>query len=203
MKTVAIEGLCFAGKSALAQRLLGYLGRHRCTVLDDYSDLVKIGDRPPIPAASDEEELNAFHYYMKVDLARWAPVVSSSAKPDIVIQDRSFHTLLAHVHAIAKDSECSVLRQAGEFIANAADIVCPNAVIYLEVSSDVLEARYRNISHALPQVFTSRIYMQRFKEYFARHFLGSPGSLFFIDANGGIDEIEHEAIRVLKRCHIC
>lgn len=203
MKTIAIEGLCFAGKSTLARGLLNHFGTSQCVILLDYSDLAKPADRPEVPAKTLAEEINALRYYIEIDKRRWAPILASNFRHPIVIQDRCFHTLLAHAYSNGKTSLFDPLPEAKIFLLSQTDIIRPDVVFYLDAREDVLLDRYKTIPNAIDDLFKSRDYMMNFREYFTEFFAGETEEIFFIDANKPIVQVQHMAISILQTLDVC
>lgn len=199
MNVVAIEGLCFAGKSTLAGELSYRLTTGSRVVLPDYSDFIRPTERPRVPASSAEAELAAFEYYLSVEDRRWRGVRASTP---LVIEDRSVHTLLAHVYANQVEVGPAVFSFAVERVMSIPVRQRPDLVVYLDVNEAVLLRRYRLIPNKISRVFKSRRYMQGFRAYFAQS-VTSFSKIVFVDANRMPSEIADDVMHLLEVESFC
>jgi thymidylate kinase len=198
MKIVAIEGLCFAGKTTLAVNLsAAFLG---AIVLPDYADVSSPERHPEVPALSPLAELRAFEYYLSLDALRWSGV--SEGSQSLVLLDRSVHTLLAHIYSNDKRTRFDVFPPASALTSVIAESRRANVVLYLDVAEETLSSRYYTIPNKLPALFKTVPYMRGFREYFMNSGSLAPPPVI-INANQTPRAVADEAVRVLSGMGIC
>lgn len=140
--TIAIEGPCCAGKTTLAQGLVEEPLALSITCVRDYSDHVGGGKflPPPVPMSLAEEELILYRFLaIEADRATYARQTAPEA--DLIIIDRSVHTLLAHCFALCQLLDDDYFGLAQRVIGESDLPVWPDRVLYLDVPQCVIEAR--------------------------------------------------------------
>jgi thymidylate kinase len=176
MLIVAIEGPCGSGKSTLANGLKSRLG-NTCVMLGDYASYVIKEKRPRLPAGSVAEELAALEFYLGVDKNRFRVAQHATT----VILDRSFHTLLAHVHANDQISHLDSFAAAEAAWRRRQSVPQPDLVIYLELSVATLRRRHREAAHELAPFLTTDAYLTWFRDYFRHRYVSDRTKLIFQD----------------------
>jgi thymidylate kinase len=133
---IAIEGLCFAGKTTLAHAL-GVAAD--TVVIGEYADLAPL---PPFPPRHLSDVAAALDHFLCVEHQR--ALAARAAEAPVVLLDRSPLTLIAHEHGMsALGLPCDPVR-AAEIYSSAAEtglILTPDAYLYLAVPDDVTAAR--------------------------------------------------------------
>jgi thymidylate kinase len=135
---VAIEGLCFAGKTTLAVALAADPG---VVALAEYAEL---GPLPAFPPADRAAVAAALEHFLRLDHYRAAVAGASHAR--VVLCDRSPLTLIAYEHAM---SVLGVPRDpdlAARLFTTAAergDILAPDGYIHLRISHRLVLSRQR------------------------------------------------------------
>lgn len=140
MSILALEGPSFAGKTTAIRELRAERSSIQAGLcLECYvQGIPKTRDIPPPLTRSTEEQLQAFHAFMKIERER---VSLASRRPaTLVVLDRSVDTLAAHAYALdhlfgfaAHAEICEQLR--------ALPHLRPDHTVYLDVPSDVLRSR--------------------------------------------------------------
>jgi len=113
------RGIMLCGKVQPRKGLASAFGSFLLYDSSRLSDLSDPERRPPFPAKSGVEEMLAVQYYMQIDARRWDAVFATQLRPQLVIQDRGFHTLLAHAHSNGKLCDFDALSEAEQYLASA------------------------------------------------------------------------------------
>lgn len=140
---VVVEGLCFAGKTTLANTVAADAG---VATVSEYADLA---DLPPFPPANAEAVAAALHHFLAVERDRAALAAASGAA--VVLCDRSPLSLIAYEHGmrtlgIPRDPILAI-----DVFAAASDrgeILTPHAYIHLHI--DPGAAHHRQAAQRAP-----------------------------------------------------
>jgi thymidylate kinase len=148
-QVIAVEGLCFAGKTtlarALARRLRAWLGA-------EYADLITLPAFPPPTRAAARARISAL-LAADADRARRA----QAAGTRLVIFDRSPLSVVGHEHAMRARGIPADPQAAATWFARAAAagaILLPDAYLYLTVPDEVFRQRQQNRGQ-LPEHLTA------------------------------------------------
>lgn len=142
---LAVEGLCFAGKTTLARALGRRLG---VPVAAEYADLTSLPPFPPPDRAAARAALSAL---LAAEAHRTRQARASGSH--LVIYDRSPLTVIGHEHAMrARGIPADPETAAAWFTAAACTgaILTPTAYIYLTVPDDTCRQRQEARGH-LPE----------------------------------------------------
>ncbi len=140
--TIALEGPCCAGKTTLAHGLVKEPFSLSIAYIQDYSDHVGGGKilPPPVPTSPAEEEL-ILNQFLAIEADRTTSARTAAPTPDLIIIDRSVHTLLAHCFALHRLLDDDYFSLAQRVIGESHVPLWPDHVIYLDVPQRVIEAR--------------------------------------------------------------
>lgn len=151
---VAVEGLCFAGKTTLITALASTArdADDACVVaMPEYSDLAEL---PPFPPADIDAVSAALHHFLVVERNRAA--LATASRATVALCDRSPLSLIAYEHGVRTLRIPRDPSQAIELFAAASDcgeILTPHAYIHLRtdpVTTALRQARRAPIrSHLL------------------------------------------------------
>lgn len=139
---VALEGLCYSGKSTLIRHLAARLD---AIVAPEYTDLAPL---PPWPPADHTQVDSALRQLLDLEQLRTRQVhrriATRTHPPHVVLLDRSPLTLIAHEFGmqalgIPADPDSAATLFAGA--ASAGQILTPTAYLYLAVPELVTAAR--------------------------------------------------------------
>lgn len=133
---IAVEGLCYSGKTTLIQHLAPLVS---AAAVADYSRLVAL---PPWPPTDQAAVTAALAHFLTVERHR-AQLARAAAAP-VVLLDRSPLTLIAHEYGMTALGVPADPAGAIELYATAADagsILTPHAYVYLTVPDAVTAAR--------------------------------------------------------------
>lgn len=141
-RTIALEGPCCAGKTTLGRQLLGALTEATVGYVPDYSDHVGGGRYlPPAMPDSLQAEAQALDELLCIEADRSAGIVATD--PDLLIIDRSVHTLAAHCHALQAMTGIAYGELAHRVLAASRIPIWPELVIYLDIPAQTIDQRNR------------------------------------------------------------
>jgi thymidylate kinase len=133
---IAIEGLCYAGKTTLAHALAPLAG---AVVIGEYTSLA---DLPPFPPRTLHDVAQALQQFLDVEQHR--AHTARTAGTAVVLLDRSPLTLIAHEYGMAAlGVPCDPAGAAALYsmAAEAGDILTPDGYLYLTVPEHVTAER--------------------------------------------------------------
>jgi thymidylate kinase len=133
---IALEGLCYAGKTTLAHALAPLVG---AVVIGEYTSMASL---PPFPPRTLHDLAAALQRFLDVEQHR--AHTARTAGTATVLLDRSPLTLIAHEYGMAAlGVPCDAVGAAAIYsnAAEAGDILTPDGYLYLTVSDDVTAAR--------------------------------------------------------------
>ena len=200
MRVVALEGPCLSGKSTLADACEHHLRELvvHLAVSQDYVDAAGPDFVvPPTPGANAEAEIAGMRAFLSVDATRWRLALSRTPRPELVLLDRSIHTLLAHRYAV----ERLVGVRCFEDACALADQYCeplPDAIFYLDSPHELLDSRSRG-SRPRPAFLRNPEYNECFRQYFFPVLRWSSARvvLLLYNADSVVDADGLEALRAM------
>ncbi len=141
---VAVEGPCCAGKTTLVSALSRELSGLRVCRVPCYADYLGGGRFLPreIPQSAAEDAA-AFTQLLTIDHDRIEATLTRTSDAELVLLDRSVHTLLAHRYAIEQVTGLPCYQQAVDAAHRDATIIWPSVVVYLDVAEAVVAQRNR------------------------------------------------------------
>jgi thymidylate kinase len=139
---VAVEGPCCAGKTTLSRTLLDQMTNIVICHVRCYADHVGGGRFLPLPVPQSlPEDRDAVDILLVVEADRVAH--ARAAACDLVLMDRSVHTLLAHRYALQRVTSLQLLAPAECIIAQSEAPAWPDLVLYLDVPQQTILDRNR------------------------------------------------------------
>lgn len=137
---VAVEGPCCAGKTTLGRWLARRLGEHRVIYVECFADHVGGGRLLPReqPESLDEDQ-KALRRLLDIESSRTAQARSRSGQ--VVMLDRSVHTLLAHRFALQHVTLLNCFAPARRILAESKAPCWPDLVLYLDVPQQTIHDR--------------------------------------------------------------
>jgi len=133
---LAIEGLCFAGKTTLAHALATQRG---AVAIPEYAQLAAL---PPWPPRHREDVLVALRHFLHLERQRAA--LARRGPGTLVVLDRSPLSLIAHEFGMDRLGVPAAPEFAAHLFTEAAQrglILTPDAYAYLRVPASVSAAR--------------------------------------------------------------
>lgn len=135
----AFEGPCCAGKTTLAHRLLTSLQGLKVAFVPCYADHVGGGRYLPRQEAKTVQERNeALQELLAVEAGRLAAAASGV---DVILADRSVHTLLAHSYALEIMTGIGFLAPSVRLLSRSPIPAWPELVFYLDLPQEAVCAR--------------------------------------------------------------
>ena len=133
---IAIEGLCFAGKTTLAYALAPLVG---AVVIGEYADIALL---PPFPPRHLDDVTAALGHFLQLEHQR--ALAARAAGAPVVLLDRSPLTLIAHecgMTALGLPCDPAGAAEIYSSAAEAGQILTPDAYLYLAIPDDVTAVR--------------------------------------------------------------
>ena len=138
-RVVAFEGPCCAGKTTLASALLQNLPGVTVAFAKCYADHVGGGRYlPRQEARSIEERERALHRLLAVEADRLAQLPSGV---DLILADRSVHTMLAHSYALERMTGIGLLAPSQRLLRGSPIPAWPDLVVYLDLPQGAVYER--------------------------------------------------------------
>jgi thymidylate kinase len=128
---VALEGPCCAGKTTLGRVLARDMRDLVVAFVPCYADYVGGGRYlPRQEAESASERDRALRQLLEVEERRLARVPT---RCDVVLEDRSVHTLLAHSYALECRTGIAFLNPSLQLLRSSSSPAWPDLVLYLDL----------------------------------------------------------------------
>lgn len=138
---VALEGPCCAGKTTLGRLLVQDLRELAVAFVPCYADHVGGGRfLPRQEADSVAERKRALRQLLVVEAERLARVPE---RCDVILEDRSVHTLLAHSYALQRMTGTRFLAPSVRLLHGSPVPAWPDLVIYLDLPRNGVHSRNR------------------------------------------------------------
>lgn len=133
---LAVEGLCFAGKTTLVIALATRTG---VVAVPEYADLAAL---PPWPPRSRDDVVASLRHFLRLEQQR--AILARRIPGWLVVLDRSPLTLIAHEFGMDRLGVPAAPDLAADMFAEAAErglILTPDAYVYLRVAAPIRAAR--------------------------------------------------------------
>lgn len=136
---VALEGPCCAGKTTLGRLLVADLNGMTATLVPCYADHAGGGRfLPRQEAATVAEREQALRQLLAIEAGRIARVPGGC---DVVLEDRSVHTLLAHSYALQRMTGIGFLAPSARLLRSSTIPAWPALVLYLDLPQTAVPGR--------------------------------------------------------------
>lgn len=194
--TIAIEGPCCAGKTTLASGLVEE-SSFSIAYVRDYSDHVGGGTflPPPVPTSLAEEEL-ILNQFLTIEADRTTCARKTACGSDLIIIDRSVHTLLAHCFALRRLLNDDYFSLAQRVIGESDVFLWPDQILYLDAPQCTIEAR-NDGKFAQNSIFINARFNAGVRSYF-QQVAGIPGPrVVWLDAT-----LDATMVRVLAAAQL-
>lgn len=162
---VALEGPCCAGKTTLGRLLVQELCELAVTFVPCYADHAGGGrNLPRQEAGTVAEREQALRQLLLVEAGRLSQVPQGC---DVILEDRSVHTLLAHSYALARKTGTDFLSPSERLLLSSPVPAWPGLVLYLDLPQDAVPER--NLGKFPPgSIYTNRDFNVAVRSYFRR-----------------------------------
>jgi thymidylate kinase len=147
-----------------------------------YADLPGANALPPPQAEEIDAQLRYLDFYLDLDRERRESASEASADA-VVIADRSWLSLLAHVYAVEQEGGPAAYTAARRRVAQRAEeLLQPDLVLFLALRSERRRRRIDPLEEG--QWFTSETLNEHINAFFAREAqVLVPGVIHTLDAN--------------------
>ena len=136
---VALEGPCCAGKTTLGRLLVPELCELAVTFVPCYADHAGGGRFLPRQQADTvAEREQALRQLLLIEAGRLAQVPQAC---DVILEDRSVHTLLAHSYALQRMTGIDFLTPSTRLLRSSLVPAWPGLVLYLDLPQDAVPER--------------------------------------------------------------
>jgi thymidylate kinase len=136
---VALEGPCCAGKTTLGRLLIQELCELAITFVPCYADHAGGGRFLPRQQADTiAEREQALRQLLLIEAGRLAQVPQAC---DVILEDRSVHTLLAHSYALQCRTGTGFLAPSARLLRSSPVPAWPDLVLYLDLPQDAVPER--------------------------------------------------------------
>ena len=161
----ALEGPCCAGKTTLGHLLLRDLHGLTIAFAPCYADHAGGGRfLPRQEAHSVSEREQALRELLRLEAGRLALLPSGS---DLILADRSVHTLLAHSYALEQLTGIGVFEPSVRLLRASPLAAWPELVMYLDLPQQAVEGR-NNGKFPPRSIYTDPGFNAAIRSYFLR-----------------------------------
>lgn len=190
---VAVEGPSDSGKSTLAQALAAGHGGS-IVILPCYVEVADERDLPPDWATTIEDQVDAVGVFLDLDRERAGSLLAVAG---LVIADRCWLSLLAHVWAVEREGGPAAYRAACALVTAAPDIVRPDLILYLDVREENRRQRLDLADEG--KWFTRPAFNRQLDAFFAREAPVLAPNVVRVDANGDGEAVLDRASTALRQ----
>jgi thymidylate kinase len=190
---LAVEGLCFAGKTTLTRALARHLG---VPAAAEYADLTEL---PPFPPSDQSAARTAISALLAAEARRSRQ--ARACRSELVIYDRSPLTVIGHEHAMrARGVPADPETAAAWFTAASTTgaILTPAAYIYLTVPDDAARQRQQARGH-LPEHLVAPDVRDTLTRFYDACFAADPGSVLRADGTTPLTVLTRQAAAFAAR----
>jgi thymidylate kinase len=162
---VALEGPCCAGKTTLGRLLIRELCELAVAFVPCYADHAGGGRFLPRQEADTvAEREQALRQLLTVEAGRLAQVPQAC---DVILEDRSVHTLLAHSYALERKTGTGFLAPSARLLHSSSVPAWPDLVLFLDLPQDAVRERNPGKFPA-GSIYTDPDFNAAVRAYFAR-----------------------------------
>jgi thymidylate kinase len=192
---VALEGPCCAGKTTLGRLLARELHGLSVALVPCYADHAGGGRfLPRQEAASVAEREQALHQLLVVEAGRLARVPQGC---DVIVEDRSVHTLLAHSYTFQLRTGTDFLGPSQRLLRASPAPAWPDLVLYLDLPQDAVQ--HRNPGKFPPgSIYTDPGFNAAVRAYFRRLAGGKAPRVAWLDATLDLPELTRLAVARIR-----
>lgn len=187
---VALEGPCCAGKTTLGRMLRRDLNDLAVAFVPCYADYAGGGRfLPRQEARSIAEREEALRQLLEVEAARLALIPDPC---DLVLEDRSVHTLLANSYALQRMTGTKFLAPSTRLLRGSPVPAWPDLVLYLDVPQHVVHSRNRG-KFPPESLYIDPEFNAAIREYFRRLADRKTPHLDWLDATLDLRQLVRQA----------
>jgi thymidylate kinase len=193
---VALEGPCCAGKTTLGRLLVGALSDLRVGFVPCYADHAGGGRfLPRQEAASIPEREQALHQLLAIEAQRMAGLPTGC---DLILADRSAHTLLANSYALQCMTGTGFLDPSVRLLCSSPIPAWPDLVLYLDVTQETIHRRNQG-KFPPGSIYTDPVFNAAVRRYFRRLAGRKPTRVAWLDATLDLPELTQFAAADIRQ----
>lgn len=206
--TVAFEGPSHTGKSTLIQNLTRRLKANTFIVLPEYAHYLEhFEELPKTPGSSVKEELEGLNFMLSLDQRRWSHVLKVGAHEQLILMNRSVHTILAHRLVLNRITGMPLFEKSCEIASYSPNVLWPALVVFIDTPKEVLSSRYgghqpklstRASAQPPNPLFNTDTYNRIFRSYFVPELMCSNNPVIHLDGTTTIDYLVNQALEIIK-----
>jgi thymidylate kinase len=187
-QVIAVEGLCFAGKTTLARSLARLLG---AWVGGEYADLTPLPPCPPATVTAARARLSSL---LAAEATRASRARASCRR--LAVFDRSPLSIVGHEYAMQARHVPAAPQTAAAWFARAARtgaILSPDAYLYLAVPDEVFRRRHADRGQ-LPEHLIAPDVRSALGDFYASCFQAAgPGRVLRLDGTDSVASLTRQA----------
>lgn len=193
---VALEGPCCAGKTTLARLLRPELHDLTVAFVPCYADHAGGGRfLPRQEAATVAEREQALRQLLIIEAGRLAQVTEDC---DIILEDRSVHTLLAHSYALQHMTGTGFLTPSERLLRSSPIPAWPDLVLYLDLPQQAVHDRNQG-KFPPGSIYTDQTFNAAIRAYFRRLAGRKSPRMAWLDATLELPELARLAAAHIRR----
>jgi thymidylate kinase len=183
---VALEGPCCAGKTTLGRLLMADLNGLTAAFLPCYADHVGGGRfLPRQEAATVGEREQALRQLLAIEADRFARVPGGC---EVVLEDRSVYTLLAHSYALQRITGTGFLTPSARLLRSSPTPPWPALVLYLDLPQTAVPGRNQG-KFPPGSIYTDPEFNAAIRAYFRRLAGRKTPQMAWLDATLDLPEL--------------
>ena len=183
---VALEGPCCAGKTTLGRLLVRELRDLAVAFVSCYADHAGGGRfLPRLEADTVAEREQALRQLLLIEAGRLACVPQGC---DVVLEDRSVHTLLANSYVLQRKTGTRFLAPSQRLLSSSPVPAWPDLILYLDLPQDAVPARNRG-KFPPGSIYTDPAFNAAVRAYFRRLAGKKTPHVAWLDATLGLPEL--------------
>jgi thymidylate kinase len=193
---VALEGPCCAGKTTLGRLLIQELRELAVTFVPCYADHAGGGRYLPRQEADTvTEREQALRQLLPIEAGRIAQVPQQC---DVLLEDRSVHTLLAHSYALQRKTGTDFLAPSERLLHSSPVPAWPGLVLYLDLPQGAVQQR--NPGKFPPgSIYTDPDFNAAVRAYFRRLAVRKTPQVAWLDATLELPALARLAAARIRR----
>lgn len=193
---VALEGPCCAGKTTLGRMLVRELRDLTVAFVPCYADHAGGGRFLPRQEADTvAEREQALRQLLLIEAGRVAHVPQGC---NVILEDRSVHTLLANSYALQRKTGIPFLAPSQRLLSSSPVPAWPDLILYLDLPQDAVPER--NPAKFLPgSIYTDPEFNAGVRAYFRRLAGQKSPHVAWLDATLGLPELARLAAARVRR----
>ena len=127
------------------------------------------------------EAEHALKWLLGIERRRTAQARAAGNQLDVIILDRSVHSLLAHRYALEQIGRFNEFQAAWDFVEQTSIYCFPDIIIYLDIMGEIYESRNKG-RFEKDSIFTNAAFNAGIRSYFQRLVNMSSPYIIWLDA---------------------